>query len=312
MSGRNIEICYPSFSKKALTFTIDDGNIKYDAKLLAILKPHGIRGTFNLCSDRTGQYSRDFYVNFYRGYEIANHCKYHPFVFFDDVEYQLSEEKFDRATADSRYIYRVEGKEGFYHFAKPNASEYWREAVSESDFMRYIDECRDELNEIFDDGAVRDFVWPYGEQNNAAVKEHIRATHRSSRKTGCTLDTTGFAIPEDKYAWSYNANHMNLLEVMEKYDAYPDDGALKFFAFGVHSIDFENDSKWDDLAEFAERYGDRQTDFWYATVGEIFDYEEAVKSLVISSDGIYNPSSLPIYIKIDGRRVILSPLGVAK
>lgn len=311
MSGRKVEICYPSFSKKALTFTIDDGDITNDLKFINIVRPYGIRGTFNLCSERTIQYGRDFYVSFYRGYEIANHCKYHPFVFFDGVKYELCEDEFDEATADARYIYRVAGKEGFYHFAKPDGSA-WREVVSETDFIRYVDECREELNAIFGEGAVRDFVWPYGYQNNAAVAEHIRATHRSCRKTGCTLDTTGFAIPEDKYSWSYNANHKNLLEAMELYESYPDDGELKFFAFGVHSIDFERDSRWGDLSEFAEKYGGRPTDFWYATVGEIFDYDEAVKLLVISSDGVYNPSSLPIYIKVDGKREIVSPLGVVR
>ena len=309
MSERNIEICYPSFSKKALTFTIDDGNINYDRKFIGITKPYGIKGTFNLCSDRTKEFSKDFYVNFYRGYEIANHCKYHPFVFFDGVKYKLSEDKFEEQTADENYIYRVENKEGFYHVKKPNG---WREVVSKDDFIEYVDESRDELNLLFGDGAVRDFVWPYGEQNNAAVQAHLIATHRSVRKSGCTLDTTDFDIPKDKHAWSYNANHMNLLETMKKYESYPDDGRLKFFAFGVHSIDFERDSKWDDLAEFAREYGNRPDDFWYASVGEIFDYEEAAKLLVISDDGVYNPSSLHIYIKIDGKREVVSPLGVIK
>ena len=42
---KSIEFFYPSFTKKALTFTIDDGNMKYDAMLLDILKPAGIKVT---------------------------------------------------------------------------------------------------------------------------------------------------------------------------------------------------------------------------------------------------------------------------
>ena len=182
----------------------------------------------------------------------------------------------------------------------------------DADFVRYVDEGLDELNALFGEGSVRDFVWPYGEQNNAVVKAHIRATHRSSRKTGCTLDSTGFALPKDRYAWSYNADHMNLLEAMEKYESCADDGELKFFAFGVHSWDFERDSKWDTLSKFSEKYGDRPDDFWYASVGEIFDYTDAADQLVISGNGVYNPSSLPIYIIIGGRRETVSPLGVVK
>lgn len=302
-----VEICYPSFSKKAVTFSIDDGNITYDRKFIGILKPAGVRGTFNLNSNLTHEFSPDFYRNFYRGYEIANHSKYHPLVFFDGVEYKFSDEPFSEDTADESCIYSVEGREGFYWIKRPTG---WRHVISEEDFIKYVDEGKKELNDLFGEGSVRDFVWPYGEQDNAVAKQFIRNTHRSSRKTGCTLSSTRFDIPEDKYAWSYNANHMNLLEVMEEYESYPDDGRLKFFCFGVHSIDYERDSKWDDLCEFAQKYGNRENDFWYATVGEIFDYEAAAKLLVIDESGIYNPSSLPIYIKIDGKKEKVSALGV--
>jgi len=304
---RKIEICYPSFSKKAITFSIDDGNITYDAKFLSIMKPAGIKGTFNLCSDRTKEFSEDFYRNFYKGYEIANHAKYHPFVFYDGVEYKFSDEPFSKENADPELTYRVEGSDGFFWVMKPNG---WRQVVSLEDFIRYVKESKDELNLLFGEGTVRDFVWPYGEQDNADAKKYVTEIHRSARKTGCTLGNAGFAIPDDKDAWSYNANQMNLLEVMKEYEEYPDDGGLKFFCFGVHSIDYERDSKWGDLSEFARLYGNRPNDFWYASVGEIFDYEEAVKMLEIRDSGIYNPSSLPIYIKIDGRKEKISPLGV--
>ena len=304
---KKIEICYPSFSKKAITFTIDDGNITYDRKFISILKPAGFKGTFNLNSDRTKEFSPDFYRNFYRGFEIANHCKYHPFVFYDGVEYKLSDESFSEETSDDSYVYPVDGREGFYWIKKPNG---WRQAVSEEDFIKYVTDGKNELEELFGDGSVQAFVWPYCEQDNASVKKCISEKHSSSRKTGCTLSLTKFDIPEDKYAWSYNANHMNLLDVMAEYDAYNDDGRLKFFAFGVHSWDYERDSKWDDLAQFAEKYGNRPRDFWYASVGEIFEYEAAAKQLVVNDSGVYNPSSLPIYIKMGEQRKVVSPLGV--
>ena len=304
---RKIEIFYPSYTKKAVTFTIDDGYIPSDTKFLSIVKPAGIKGTFNLCSDRLTQYSADFYRLFYKGYEIANHCKYHPFVFFDGVEYSISDTYFDENTADEKYVYPIKDKAGFYMMKKPNG---WREAVSESDFLKYVEDGITELNSVFGEGSVRDFVWPYGSQNNAAAHELIKKLHRSSRKTGCTRDSNNFDIPEDKYAWSYNADHASLLDVMELFDKYPDDGRLKFFAFGVHSIDFEKYGKWGDLESFAEKYGNRHKDFWYAAVGEIFDYEAAVRQLRIDGDGIYNPSGIPVYIKADGEYRVVSSLGV--
>lgn len=310
MNGNTrIEICYPSFSKKAITFTIDDGNVPHDVKFLSIVRPAGIKGTFNLCSDRITTYGADFYRELYRGYEIANHCKYHPFVSYDGCEYRVSPEPFDESTADPCYIYPVADREGFYYVKKPNG---WRIMVMEDDFLRYVEEGKRELCEIFGEGSVRDFVWPFCEQDNAAAKSKIKELHRSSRKTGCTLGSDGFNIPEDKYAWSYCADDVNLLEVMERYEKYPDDGRLKLFAFGVHSFDFERRGTWCNLEQFASKYGSRPGDYWYACVGEIFDYEDAVMSLKITEKGVFNPTDTPIYIKINGEKRIVSPLGVCE
>ena len=295
-----LKVFYPGFVKKSITFTIDDGNMKYDAMLLDILKSAGIKGTFNLCSNfHEGREAET--KEFYRGYEIANHCKYHPLVNCSD-DLVISEDAFDEKTADAKFLYKVDGKEGFYWQMQPNG---WRQMVFEDTYVRLVDESLAELTAIFGQGAVRDFVWPYREMQNDKVREHLVRTHRSLRKTGCTFDTTGFAIPSNKHAWSYNADHTNLLSVMEKYESYPDDGALKFFAFGVHSIDFERDDKWNDLSVFAEKYGNRPDTYWYASVGEIFDYEEAVASLKITESSVENTSNLTVYLEINGERKVL-------
>lgn len=294
-----VQIFYPGFTRKALTFTIDDGNLKYDKMLLDILAPHGIKGTFNLCSN-IHEGKEELTREFYRGYGIANHCKYHPFVNFDGAELEIRDEEFDERTADPSCIYPVKDKPGFFWQIKPNG---WRQMTFKDDFIRYVDEGRRELDAIFGEGRVRDYVWPYGEQNSAEVKEFIRKTHRSSRKTGCTINLDGFAIPKDKYMWSYNANDMNLLEVMEKYEAYPDDGELKFFAFGVHSIDFERDNKWEDLYTFADKYGDRPDTYWYASVEDIFDYEAAVKGIALTEGEIVNNSEIEVYLELDGKKI---------
>jgi len=298
---RKIEFFYPSFTKKAITFTIDDGNMTYDKKMLDILKPAGIKGTFNLCSDfHVGK--EDEVRKFYKGYEISNHCKYHPLVNFDGVRLVISSDLFDPERADRNMIYKVDGKEGFFWIMRPNG---WREMVFEKDFIRYADDGLTELNTIFGEGTVKDFVWPYGEQDNAAVKAHVRKTHRAVRKTGCTRNLDGFAIPKDKKAWSYNADHTNILEIMDEYEKYPDDGDLKFFAFGVHSIDFERGNRWGDLVAFADRYGNRPDTYWYASVGEIFDYEEATKLLYVSDKLIKNQSTTTLYVSVDGYRYVI-------
>ena len=298
-NAMKIQFLYPSYTRKALSFTIDDGNMKYDQMLIDILKPAGIKGTFNLCSN-IHEGKEELTREFYRGYGIANHCKYHPFVNFDGAQLVIRDEEFDEATADPQYIYPVKEKPGHFWQIKPNG---WRQMTFCDNFIKYVDEGLKELNAIFGEGSVRDYVWPYGDQKSAAVKEFIKKTHRSSRITGCRVDSEGFAVPKDKYAWSYNANDMNLLEAMEKYEAYPDDGELKFFAFGVHSIDFERDNKWDDLRVFADKYGNRPDTYWYASIEEIFDYDEAVKGVAVTENEIVNNSDIEVYLELDGEKM---------
>lgn len=300
---KKIEFFYPSFTRKAITFTIDDGNMTYDKKLLDILRPAGIKGTFNLCSDISYPKGEEL-IEFYRGYGIANHCKYHPLTTRVGKEYRIAKECFSEDSADPAFIYAVEGREGFYWEMQPNG---WRQLVFEEDYIRFVDEGQAELRQIFGNDSVRDYVWPYREMENSRVKEYVRGKYRSVRKTGCTYDLDGFAIPRDKKAWSYNAVDTNLLEVMERYEAYPDDGDLKFFAFGVHSSDFERDDRWDDLVAFAKRYGNRPDIYWYASVEDIFDYEEAVNAVKIGDESIENPTDVTLYLKIDGVEKILTP-----
>ena len=112
-------------------------------------------------------------------------------------------------------------------------------------------------------------------------------------------------MPADRGDWTYNATHFNLLEVMEKYESFPDDGELKFFSIGVHSVDYETADKWDDLKTFASLYGNRPDTYFYGGVAEIFDYEDAIAALVVSDTEIVNPSALDLYLTVDGERVIV-------
>ena len=302
-----VEKCSPGYTKKAVTFTIDDGNLKWDKRFLSILSPAGIKGTFNLCSDRIKTGEEEKYREFYRGYEISNHVKFHPYVFRDDTEYMLDKkgEPFDHDTSDKSYVYPVEGKTGFYWRWIGRG---WRQYVSSSDYIKYTELGRAELERVFGQGQIGGYVWPYGMQMSSAVQNYLLgAGYYGLRATGCVKDSTGFALPADRMSWSYNANHTDLLEVMSAYDAYPDDGELKFFSLGVHSVDFENNSKWDDLAEFAKLYGSRPKDFWYASVGEIFAYADACELIKIneSARSITNNSDVTVYLKVDGEPVEL-------
>ena len=76
---------------------------------------------------------------------------------------------------------------------------------------------------------------------------------------------------------------------------------------GGHSHDFENNDCWYVLERFADDYGNRPEDFWYATVRDVFEYEDAVNAAIITDEKIENPSEITLYLKINGKRVTLFP-----
>ena len=309
------DVYFPGFTKKSLTFTIDDGNVKYDRIFLDIVKPFGILGTFNLCSHLLSSLTPDEYRKFYRGYEISNHMKYHPTAIPDSDVVTVSCDEFDpmnsQESKEGELIMYKTCVPGLYKFRRGTKTPRpggWGSKADNEGYKRFISEGKKELEAIFGAGSIRGFVWPCEEQShNKEILDHVRSLseYYGVRKTGEVLDTSGFDMPEDRRAWSYNATCRSLLSLMEKYERYPDDGKLKFFSFGVHSGDFETYGKWDDLRIFAEKYGNRQESYYYATVGDIFDYEDAASRLQIDETEIKNPTDVSLYIKIKGKKVIL-------
>ena len=298
---------FPGFVRKAVTFTIDDGNIENDRKFIDIVRPAGIRGTFNLCAPE--RLSPEEYRAFYKGFEIANHVKYHPAIFNPAREYVRSNAPFDVETSDVMMLHPHPEADGVWfvndlYYGREKS--FWYRIATVDAYIRLIDETHTELENVFGEGSVRSFVWPFGKQKDfERVLAHVaKKGYYAARGAGRSIDS--FDMPSDRMDWRYCASDSSLLAKMERFDALPDDGTLKFFAFGVHSIDYERAGKWGELLAFAEQYGNRRENFYYATVGEIFAYEDAINALQITDEAIVNKSSLPLYVKIDGTPVIIT------
>ena len=297
---------YPGWTRKAITFSIDDGILDMDKKFMDIVEPYGIRGTFNLCSDRLNKMTPAEYREFYRGHEIANHCKYHPTAFIDGEEYDISDEPFNPETADTKKLYPYDGEEGLYHAVRPWGG--WMKRATAETYIRLIEESHRELEAVFGEGSVRCFVWPYIRQNNKRLTDYVDSIpyyygERIDTCVGVDPDVY-FAPPSDEHFYLC-ARQKNLLDMAASFEALPDDGGLKFFCFGVHSIDYEKADKWGELESFARTYGARPEDYFYATVAEIYDYATATRSLLITETEITNPSNIDLYVKIDGERRIV-------
>ena len=306
---------YPGFVRKAVTFTIDDGNINLDAKFLEILKPAGFLGTFNL--NRVTDVPSSDYVSLYEGYEIANHHSFHALPFRETADYHtgkpfesiLKEEIWDFSIADTEYAYKT-NTEGLYyinyHYYNPSlvGQTKWMAMATDETYVKYAEITKKSLEAIFGEGSVVGYAYPYGILSNT-IKQHLKdAGYLYARKTGNLRDTTGFALPADRYAWTYNADVGCLLDVMKSFDECEDDGKLKFFAFGVHSKDFDTaKGGWDVLKEFADLYGNRPDKFYYATNREIFEYENAIKALVINDSGVINNSDIAVFMTVNDEKV---------
>ena len=288
---------YPGWTRKAITFTMDDGNVTYDKRLIDLVKAAGIKGTFNLCTPLKALPTAEEYRAFYRGFEIANHGHLHPYATSYESLRPLKNEIFDPATADPHFAYLTE-EEGIFrvhHYG-------WSYLAANEQYLACVDTCQRELEAVFGEGSIKDYVWPYSEQDNSVAQNGVKRDRpfRSVRKTGCVKGDTGYALPADRKAWSYNANVYCMEETAAQFRALPDDGTLKFYCFGVHAGDFEKAGRWDILEDFCRDFGNRPEEFYYATVGEIFDYEDAVCALVVTDKEIQNPTSVDVYVKING------------
>ena len=305
-NNEKLSFYFPGFTRKAITFSIDDGDIPNDTKFLEIVRPAGILGTFNISSPtRT---TPEHYRELYRGYEIANHCAHHPLLMMQDQKYVVADEIYNNETAreyteDDPVIYKT-NVAGVYRIVNKGVG---RNITDRENYIRFAKENRKDLEKIFGEGTIKGFVWPFGERQD---KELCRALYsagysyiRGGKKPA--LEEQDFNITEDKMHWNYTVRETNILYGMELYENYPDDGNLKVLIIGVHARDYERNGKWDDLRRFAEVYGNRPNDYYYATNIDVIEYEAAVESLIIDENTVENPSDKDIYMTVLGERTVL-------
>lgn len=264
----NIFMRFPNGKAKALTLSYDDGVIQ-DKRLIDILKPYGIKATFNINSGMFGaedavnagrmslKQVKELYAN--SGHEVAIHSLTHPFL--EKLPLPIA---VDDVLAD-----------------------------------------RKNLEETFG-GVVRGMAYPFGTYSDTLI-EALRDIGIAYSRT--TISTHDFRLPLDWLRLTATCHHNDTLlsELTEKFiNANPDDErfrreSLLFYLWG-HSYEFDNNDNWNVIEEFAPKIGNRD-DIWYATNIEIYDYIEAYHNLKFSVNGewVYNPSGLAVWFEKDGK-----------
>ena len=153
---------------------------------------------------------------------------------------------------------------------------------------------------------VRGMSYPFGNYDDRVIRL-CRAAGMEYART--TVATHRFTLPQDFMQWHPTCHHKG--DILDKLDAFyaPDKySTMRLFYIWGHSFEFNNDSNWDRIEEFAKKAAHRP-DTWYATNIQVVDYVQAMRSLRVDTEGtmVYNPSALEVWFTINGDTVSVKP-----
>ena len=261
---------FPGFLSKAFTLSYDDGPV-WDRNLIEMMTKYGVRGTFNLNSHR----------------------------------YNFAADDFADVAAEARELYLGSGNEVAAH-----TMGHLNLTSNDSGFgIRSIIRDRELLEEMFG-VIIKGMAYPYGAYNDTVVEMCRLCGVNYCR----TVESTGkFSMPRDWLRLPATCHHNapNLMELADKFvntkplsEAWRQ-GPSMFYVWG-HSYEFNDNGNWQVMEELLKRVTDTDT-VWYATNGQIFDYEKAFKSLVYSANGemCYNPTVTDVYLSYYGKDVVV-------
>jgi len=148
---------------------------------------------------------------------------------------------------------------------------------------------------------LRGISYPYG-NSTAAMRELMPKLGVFYART--TNSVPSMMMPDDFLLWNPTCHHNgNLFELG---NALLDNPSFRLprrlmYVWG-HAYEFDNDGNWDRIEKFCDQMAGKE-DVWYATNGEIWEYDCAQKHLLISVDGgsVYNPSALDVWVGVDGK-----------
>lgn len=264
----NFFMTYPSWKEKALTFSYDDGNIK-DRDLVELFNKYGMKGTFNLNSNKFYENGADCNIS---STEIAELYKSHEVAVHTVTHPRL-------------------------------------ELLPKPQVAREIAQDKEALEKL-SGTIVRGMAYPFGTFNDDVVDV--------AKTCGIVYSRTveahhSFKVPTDWLRMGTTCHHADekVFELAEKFIAgepskelFRYEGWL-FYIWG-HSYEFRTEEDFLRMNGLLSMLSGRD-DIWYATNIEIYDYVEAYRALVYSSDKsmVYNPSAMPIYFIYDNKKYVV-------
>ena len=265
----NLFMRFPEGKTKAVTLSYDDG-VAQDIRLIEIMKKYGLKGTFNINS---GLYTPE---------EVEEGTE-HPYAMM----------KRSKCIA----TYKNSGMEVALHGLHHPCLDHLPYSMQKLEIMQ----DRINLEKDFET-IVRGMAYPYGNYNDEVVQTLRECGVVYSRTC---VATERFEIPSDWLRMPTTCHHDNprLMELAEAFLVEEWNHIPKLFYLWGHSYEFDMHDNWNVIEEFAQYIGNREN-VWYATNIEIYEYVEAYRKLIFSTDGklVYNPTGIKVYFQ-DGERV---------
>lgn len=272
-----VQMAFPEGREKAFTISYDDG-VRQDERLLALMKQYGIRGTFNLNYGTLGR-ERHAVID---GYDT-------------DITTFREEEL--------RGMYK--GQEIACHALNHKKLT----EISAGNAAYEVIEDRRNLERVLEN-MVTGFAYPFGtydetvQQVLAACGIHYARTVKS---------THAFDLPEEFLAWHPTCHHNDekVMELLEQFCTGPIGfaGARLFYLWG-HAYEFDQRDNWEQIEKIFSYVNHYETEIWFATNGEIYDYVQAFRKLEFSADGemVENKTAVDVWLLTDGA-VVKVPAG---
>lgn len=258
---------FPGFKRKVFTVSYDDGR-KEDVRLANIMLKYGIKGTLNINNP------------------------------ISDGTKRITKEALADFIAQGVVEVAVHGRK---HLSL---------ALVDSGAAAYdVIKNREELEEAFG-MVIKGMAYANGSYNDDVV-ELLKKCGIEYARTA--ISTEKFDMPADWMRLPTTCHHDNprLMELARQFIEKQEERyfwlntPMMFFVYG-HSFEFERNGNWEVFEKLCEYVGGRE-DIWYATNGEIYEYDTAYKSLRISADEriIHNPTAIDVYLRIDNKNILV-------
>lgn len=262
-----IKLLYPNFKSKALTFSFDDGSV-HDKRLIEILDKYHLKATFNLNTGLMNQ----FHLRNNKDCSILDLNK-------------------------NKAIYKNH-EIASHSFNHPHLEELNKETIKEC----YLKDINN-LKSIFNLKEVNGSAYPYGTYSLETIEVLKELGVKYARTT---RSTKSFALPSSFLVW-HPTSHFLSEDIEEIIDRFKlDNNELSLLYLWGHSYELEVNQKFDYFEEIAKKLSEID-DLYIATNYEIYEYINAVNLIYISSNRIYNPSKLKVYLKINDENYSINP-----